>query len=36
MNRGKQLQMAKDDGTSRTEMSWTLLKLAEIGIEGRV
>lgn len=33
MNRGKQLQMAKDDGTSRT---WTLLKLAEIGIEGRV
>lgn len=36
MNRGKQPQMAKEDGTSRTEMSWTLLNLAEIGIERRV
>lgn len=26
MNRGKQPQMAKDAGTSRTEMSWTSLK----------
>lgn len=36
MNRDKQPQTAKDAGTSRTEMSWTSLKLAETGREGRV